>query len=132
MAMAILMLIGGMELEFEGRGCVMLMLTFVPLVFEVLGFTIVGCTILDMTLTMSISVGMVLGAVSPGVLIPILIKLKDGGYGMKKGIPYLVIGAASFDDIVAITGFMVAVTFGYNEFDDVKKPVGDIIIKLVI
>lgn len=110
----------------------MLLLTFLPLVFEVLAFAIFGCIILNMTVAMGVTVGMVLGAVSPGVLIPILIKLKDGGYGMKKGIPYLVIGAASFDDIVAITGFMVAMTFGINEFETNKKPVGDIIVKLVI
>jgi len=114
MAMAILMLIGGMELEFEGRGCVMLMLTFMPLVAETVGSAIGGVFIADMDLTFAVSVGFVLGAVSPGVLIPILLKLMNEGYGMKKGIPYLIIGAASFDDIVAITGFMVAVTFGYN------------------
>lgn len=108
------------------------MMTFMPLVWEVFGFTICGVYMLDMTLSMAITVGMVLGAVSPGVLIPILIKLKEGGYGMKKGIPYLIIGAASFDDIVAITGFMVAMTFGLNEFADTIKPVGDIIVQLVI
>jgi len=130
MAMAVLMLIGGMELEFEGRGGVMIAMTFFPLVFEVLGFAIAGCTIMKMNLTFAITVGMVLGAVSPGVLIPILLKLKDEGYGMKKGIPYLVIGAASFDDIVAITGFMVAATFGYNEFDPKPKHIKVIIGRL--
>jgi len=65
MAMAVLMLIGGMELEFEGRGCVMLSLTFWPLIAEVIGCTI-GCVFLcDMDLSFGISVGFVLGAVSP-------------------------------------------------------------------
>lgn len=36
---------------------------------------------------------------------------------MAKGIPYLIIGAASFDDIVCITGFMVAANFAYNDFE---------------
>lgn len=80
MAMAILMLIGGMELEFEGRGGVMLALTFLPMIFEVLGMGIAGMTIMakyDMTLNFAITIGFVLAAVSPGVLIPILIKLKE-------------------------------------------------------
>lgn len=82
MAMAILMLIGGMELEFEGRGCVMLLLTFMPLIWEVLGFAVAATTIMDMPINFAVAIGMVLGAVSPGVLIPILIKMKEGGYGM--------------------------------------------------
>ncbi|XP_044537565.1 sodium/hydrogen exchanger 9B1-like [Gracilinanus agilis] len=49
--------------------------------------------------------GFVLGAVSPAVVVPSMLMLQDKGYGVKKGIPTLLIAASSFDDILAITGF---------------------------
>ena len=39
---------------------------------------------------------------------------------MKKGIPFLIIGAASFNDVVAITGFMITAQIGFNSYIDDK------------
>ena len=39
---------------------------------------------------------------------PSLLGLQDKGYGVAKGIPTLVIAAASFDDVIAISGFGIA------------------------
>jgi hypothetical protein len=50
----------------------------------------------------------VLAAVSPEVVIPLLFSLQTkGSYGKAKGIPTIIIAAASFDDIVAISAFGV-------------------------
>jgi hypothetical protein len=50
----------------------------------------------------------VLAAVSPEVVIPLLFSLETkGSYGKAKGIPTIIIAAASFDDIVAISAFGV-------------------------
>uniref|UniRef100_A0A8C6QAG6 Solute carrier family 9, subfamily B (NHA2, cation proton antiporter 2), member 2 n=1 Tax=Nannospalax galili TaxID=1026970 RepID=A0A8C6QAG6_NANGA len=49
--------------------------------------------------------GFVLGAVSPAVVVPSMLLLQEGGYGVEKGIPTLLMAAGSFDDILAITGF---------------------------
>ncbi|GIX83861.1 hypothetical protein CDAR_88681 [Caerostris darwini] len=51
--------------------------------------------------------GFVLSAVSPAVVVPGLLNLQERSFGVKKGIPTLVIAAASMDDILAITGFSV-------------------------
>ena len=50
----------------------------------------------------------VIAAVSPAVVVPQLLSLQDRGYGIKKGVPTLVIAAASFDDVLAISGFGIA------------------------
>ncbi|XP_072480355.1 sodium/hydrogen exchanger 9B1 isoform X2 [Notamacropus eugenii] len=57
--------------------------------------------------------GFVLGAVSPAVVVPAMLMLQEQGYGVKKGIPTLLIAASSFDDILAITGFnsFLSITF---------------------
>ncbi|CAO2600109.1 Sodium/hydrogen exchanger 9B2 [Lemmus lemmus] len=49
--------------------------------------------------------GFVVGAVSPAVVVPSMLLLQEGGYGVEKGIPTLLMAAGSFDDILAITGF---------------------------
>lgn len=49
--------------------------------------------------------GFVLGAVFPAVVVPSMLLLQGGGYGVEKGVPTLLMAAGSFDDILAITGF---------------------------
>ena len=63
----------------------------------------------------------VMAAVSPAVVIPTLLSLKDRGYGVGKGIPTLVIAAASIDDVFAISGFGVflGITFSTGITTDV-------------
>ena len=51
--------------------------------------------------------GFVLAAVSPAVVVPSLLGLQERGYGVDKGIPTLVIAAASVDDVLAISGWFV-------------------------
>lgn len=46
-----------------------------------------------------------LSAISPAVVVPTLLNLKDRGYGEDKGIPTLVLAACSLDDITAISMF---------------------------
>lgn len=57
----------------------------------------------------------VLAAVSPAVVVPSLLNLSDRGYGLDKGIPTLVIAAASVDDVLAITGFGVVLGIAFTQ-----------------
>ena len=57
----------------------------------------------------------VIAAVSPAVVVPCLLHLQDLGYGVDKGIPTLVIAAASIDDVLAITGFGVVLGIAFAE-----------------
>ncbi|OQY09583.1 MAG: potassium transporter [Fusobacteriia bacterium 4572_132] len=47
----------------------------------------------------------VLAAVSPAVIVPQMLELKEKGYGKKKEVPTLVLAGASIDDVFAITIF---------------------------
>ena len=49
--------------------------------------------------------GFIVSAVSPAVVVPSLLKLKEQKYGTEKGIPDLILAAASFDDVLSISGF---------------------------
>ena len=52
---------------------------------------------------------------------PSLLALSGKGYGLDKGIPTLVIAAASIDDVLAITGFGVLLSIAFSSgmfYDD--------------
>ena len=49
--------------------------------------------------------GFIIAAVSPAVIVPQMIELQESNRGMKKGIPTMVLLAASLDDVVAIMIF---------------------------
>ncbi|MBK3515787.1 cation:proton antiporter [Carboxylicivirga marina] len=51
--------------------------------------------------------GFIIAAVSPAVVVPTMLELKDKGYGKKKEVPTLVLAGASVDDVFAITIFSV-------------------------
>ena len=52
---------------------------------------------------------------TPAVVVPSLLSLSDRGYGVDKGVPTLVIAAASVDDVLAITGFGVLMGIAFSE-----------------
>lgn len=48
-----------------------------------------------------------LAAVSPAVVLPVMLKLQKKGIGQSNGIPTMVIAVAGLDDVLAVTGFEV-------------------------
>ena len=56
----------------------------------------------------------VLAAVSPAVVVPCLLSLSERGYGLNKGIPTLVIAAASIDDVLAISAFSICMGIAFS------------------
>ena len=58
--------------------------------------------------------GFVLAAVSPAVVVPSLLELQDKCLGVAKGIPTLVIAAASVDDVLAISGFSILLGLAFQ------------------
>lgn len=62
----------------------------------------------------SLSISFVVGAVSPAVVVPSMLLLQENGYGIKKGIPTLLIAASSLDDIIAITGFSACLSIAFS------------------
>lgn len=71
--------------------------------------------IFEMPAALAISLGFILAAVSPAVVVVGMFDLQKAGYGVLKGIPSLVVAAASFDDVVAISGFSMAIGFAITD-----------------
>ena len=55
-------------------------------------------------------------AVSPAVIVPLMIELQKQNIGEKKKIPSSILAVSSLDDIIAIVGFSVVLSI-YSGFD---------------
>ena len=80
---------------------------FIPVIVEGLVVTGISYYLLDMPLYAAGMLGFIIAAVSPAVVVPSMLKLKEMGLGQKKAIPTLILAGASLDDIFAITIFGV-------------------------
>jgi len=104
-----------MELDFKGKGLTVVLLTLTPQCCEAAAVAIASRLIFGMPWALGIANGFTLAAVSPAVVVPGLMILQKMGYGVKKGIPTTLIAASSFDDIIAITVYGIAITVALNE-----------------
>ena len=111
--LSIILLRGGMELEFQGKGVTVVLLTLCPQIVEASVVAVLSRWYFQLPWPLCFANGFCLGAVSPAVLVPSIMILIDKKLGTKKGIPLIMLAASSFDDIVAITVFsiLVAVSF---------------------
>ncbi|KAK3594872.1 hypothetical protein CHS0354_005945 [Potamilus streckersoni] len=91
-----------------------LRLAFSPCLAECIIEAIAAHFLLGLPWIWGLMLGFVLAAVSPAVVVPSLLSLADRGYGVDKGIPTLVIAAASVDDVIAITGFGVMLGIAFS------------------
>ena len=112
--LSIILMRGGMELEFEGKGLTVLLLTFCPQIVEASTVAVLSRLLFGMPWTLCFANGFCLGAVSPAVLVPSIMILIEQKLGTKKGIPLIMLAASSFDDIVAITVFSILVSLSFE------------------
>ncbi len=91
------------DLKKVGRPAVLM--CFLPACFELAGMMILAPRLLGLSLLDSAILGAVIGAVSPAVIVPKMLKLMEENYGTKKGIPQLILAGASVDDVFIIVLF---------------------------
>ena len=97
----------GFELDLKvlaTSGAAALRLTACPGIAEALVVAGTAVWLFKMPFTLGLTLGFILAAVSPAVVVSGMFDLQNKGYGVRKGIPSIVVAAASFDDILAITG----------------------------
>lgn len=82
-------------------------MSFIPCIFEGSLILVSAHFLLDFSWIESGILGFVIAAVSPAVVVPQMLELKEGGFGKKKEVPTLVLAGASVDDVFAITIFSV-------------------------
>ena len=111
-ALIVILLRAGFELSKETLhkvGKTALLLSFIPAAFEALTVTALGPRFLGLTTMESAILGCVLGAVSPAVVVPLMVRFIHERRGTDKGIPTLVLAAASIDDVTVIVAYSVLI-----------------------
>lgn len=91
------------DLKKMGRPAILM--CFLPATFEMIGTVLLAPKLLSISTMEAALLGAVIGAVSPAVIVPKMIRLIEEGYGTEKGIPQLILAGASADDVYVIVLF---------------------------
>ena len=107
-ALIIILTRAGLGLDVSGLkkiGRPAVLMCFVPASFELLGMILLAPKLMGLSVLEAAVMGAVLAAVSPAVVVPRMVKLMEEGYGVKEGIPQLILAGASVDDVYVIVLF---------------------------
>lgn len=134
-ALIVILLRAGFELRRDvlrrvGRAAVIM--STVPAVFEIAGVMLVAPKLLNMTYLEAAILGSILAAVSPAVVVPLMIDYMDRGRGAKTGIPTMILGASSLDDVFVIVLFTVFLGMYGGEQGNIFIQLGGIPVSIVL
>ncbi|KAA9217151.1 MULTISPECIES: cation:proton antiporter [Aerococcus] len=107
-ALIIILTRAGLSLDIRGLikvGRPALLMCFLPATFEMIATSLLAPKILGISQADALVLGAVLGAVSPAVVVPKMLKLIDEGYGTEKQIPQIILAGSSADDIYVLVLF---------------------------
>lgn len=131
LALVNIMLLAGLGLDYVALkklfGMVM-RLTLIPTIAEVAVITVLSHFLLEMPWLWGALLGLVVTAVSPNVVVSILLNLKEERLGLYKGIHTIIIAMTSCNDVVAIFlfGVLLGVIFSTGQLVDqlLQGPIG--------
>lgn len=114
LALIIILLRAGFGLDRQNLAQVgrpAFLLSFIPGFFEAITVMFLSMHFLGFSFIQGGMLGFILAAVSPAVVVPMMVYLEKNKLGTAKKIPTLVLAGASVDDIVAISIFSVFLGF---------------------
>jgi NhaP-type Na+/H+ or K+/H+ antiporter len=126
-ALVIILLRAGLALDIKalkkvGRPAVLM--CFVPALVEIAATVVFAPLLFGISYWEAAIMGAVLGAVSPAVIVPRMLKLIENKRGLDKNIPQIIMAGASADDvfcIVLFTSFMSTYETGSFDFLSLAK-----------
>jgi len=117
-ALIVILLRAGFELSkntLRKVGFQAALLSCIPAILEAVAVMLLGPWLLHLSYMESAILGAVLAAVSPAVVVPLMINFIDRKKGTEKGIPTLVLAASSIDDVFVIVLYSVLIGFYTGE-----------------
>ncbi len=108
LALVVILLKAGLGLDrgkLTAHGTVALRLGALPATLEASALAALARYLLDWSWPAAGVLGWVVCAESPAVLVPMMLRLKAEGWGVKTGIPDLILAGGALSDVVAITAF---------------------------
>jgi len=111
-ALIVILLRAGFELRkdtLKRVGKQALLLALLPPAFEAAAVAFISVQTTVMTWPEGIMLGMILSAVSPAAVVPLMIRFRNEKRGTAKGIPTLVLAASSLNNVLVLIVFSVLV-----------------------
>ena len=134
-ALIIILIRAGLGLNRETLnkiGFSALKMSCIPCMIEGFIITIIAKYLLILSWPAAGMLGFIIAAVSPAVVVPQMLDIKEKGFGKRREVPTLILAGASIDDVLAITIFGVFLAVGTGTAVNVtaqfiKVPIGIIL-----
>ena len=113
-AVMVILMKAGLGLDREKlaqQGTVALRLGFLPAAFEMIAIAIAAVWLLKFDFLTGLLLGCIIGAESPAVIVPGMLRLKSLGWGVKKGIPDAILTGSALSDVLLLLVFSLLLAF---------------------
>ncbi|MBF2022497.1 MAG: cation:proton antiporter [Hydrococcus sp. C42_A2020_068] len=127
-AVTIILMKAGLGLDREKlqqQSTVALRLGFLPATIEAVAIAIAATILFDFDLLTGLLFGCVIGAESPAVIVPGMLRLKSTGWGVTKGIPDAILTGSALSDVLLLLLFSLLLDFlASDSLETVSLPFG--------
>lgn len=113
-AVMVILMKAGLGLDREKlveQGSVALRLGFLPGLCEALVIAVAAAWLLDFDAATGLLLGCIIGAESPAVIVPGMLRLKQLGWGVEKGIADAILTGSALSDVLLLLLFSLLVSF---------------------
>ena len=113
-AVMVILMKAGLGLDREKlvqQGTVALRLGFLPATCEALIIAVVAMWIFKFDFATGLLLGCIVGAESPAVIVPGMLRLKSLGWGVNKGIPDAILTGSALSDVLLLLVFSLLLNF---------------------
>ncbi|MDJ0633586.1 MAG: cation:proton antiporter [Xenococcaceae cyanobacterium MO_188.B29] len=113
-AVMVILMRAGLGLDREKlvqQGSVSLRLGFLPAITEAIVVAIAAIFLFKFDFLTGLLLGCVVGAESPAVIVPGMLRLKSLGWGVKKGIPDVILTGSALSDVLVLLLFSLLLNF---------------------
>ncbi|MBE9200352.1 MULTISPECIES: cation:proton antiporter [unclassified Nodularia (in: cyanobacteria)] len=114
LAVMIILMKAGLGLDREKlaqQGTVALRLGFLPATTEAIAIAFAAMVIFKFDFLTGLLLGCVIGAESPAVIVPGMLRLKSLGWGVTKGIPDAILTGSALSDVLLLLVFSLLLSF---------------------
>lgn len=114
LAVMIILMKAGLGLDREKlaqQGTVALRLGFLPATMEAIAISLASMVIFQLDFPTGLLLGCVIGAESPAVIVPGMLRLKSLGWGVTKGIPDAILTGSALSDVLLLLVFSLLLSF---------------------
>lgn len=113
-AVMVILMKAGLGLDREKlaqQGTVALRLGFLPAIGEAIAIALASMLIFQFDFLTGLLLGCVIGAESPAVIVPGMLRLKSLGWGVRKGIPDAILTGSALSDVLLLLVFSLLLVF---------------------